>query len=606
LKELRYGKNKESVLHLVVRKWHNVRIDDLINDLIDIIGFQPDITDEQGNTPLHFPPIQFLSFTSHNTFMQLIAKGCSPTIQNKNGDTFLETAILYYPNLVRDMKDRNIVDLDTVRMRKNRNVYHVMFNAMTLHMQTFDHNPMFLEADDDGISPLMLLLENQNTTNRKVFVNSNYEFLKHYTKLSISSSDTVTPLQYLIRKGLYSTPLYALYLEISPEQVLKRDEKSPGNPTTLHQLVTGASSRVLEAFFKVVSSLGKDNLSSMINAKTEDTDATPLVIAAQHGNIEALDTLLKHGASIQQCQVNLAQSAFDNRQYLCALHMLCSEQFKQVKSTVDMMAKSLKMFLIFNEKKQDALIVKGLERVLQDNKQDRNQFFELLCRVTNTEMENHEFVRQCSIFQLLCLHRKKVIIEWILDTFTDLLAIEVSPFDVHPLDIITENEPLFDNNCFHFACNDGEIASLTTEEFIEDAKPNQTATKSLLTKLMAHNRVKQKDLLNQFNKIGDTPTHLSCKANLQSVWADMIANGANMNLPNKKDKLPVELISETSKTAFTKCISGKTKPTKVAAQKKAPVKKAAPKRKRKDEDEFSGEEDASEQVQEPPRIRRKK
>jgi hypothetical protein len=303
-----------------------------------------------------------------------------------------------------------------------------------------------------------------------------------------------------------------------------------------------------------------------------------------------------------------------------------NKSYKQV-STVDTLHTSLRQYLIGGTLKEDT-IVQAIKRVISANDNDKNRFFELMCKMPTDTMDTdivneRSYAQKCSTFQLLCNVKKKAIIECVFEIFDELLATTESPFEEHPLDMITVTEPTYNNTILHFICSDSSLTSIMpeipkpvsveesdneemTSEPVEKPKPNQTGAKAALTYLFKHDNINNKDLFNQVNKNGDTPVHLSCMFSMQSLWPDMVRFGAKMDTPNKNGILPYDLIPlPITQKAFMKALGGsqqtkKAEPVKKVEQKN--TKKTATKRKIQDV-EADEEEETIDPVAEPPRTR---
>ncbi len=591
--ELRFEPKNGTILHHIAEVCVNFQNSPskLIKIIVDL-GVDPNTLNDNGETPLNAISTNYIlrceSSYDDGLITGLAKHGCNLLLPNNIGETMLQRVIVYNIQLYKHLVARKLVSVDTDRFPKNRNSYHYIFQSYRSFKKFADiDNKLLWETDDDGMTPLMVgLLHGMNVS----IIVENREFLRKAAEIPLTKDDTGTPLQYLLRQGRFQSPLNVFYMTTFPDAILKRDECAPGKPTTLHQYAKSAGPEALEEYFDHLSQFGQDAVEKMLIEKTDD-GRTALVVAAEHGNYEAISTLLSRGAKIEDCApFILTQVAYENKQYICALNLLCGGQVNETVS-METVVGSLKGFLIANEPKKDEVIVKLLQRVHAENEKSTNQLFELLCRVPTANEDKMQednmdtFAEQCSVFQLLCLLRKKAIVEWIFTTFDKLLNVKKSPFDVHPLDMMTERETKHENNIFHFICNDTTAVSLISEDVVE-SKPNQTATRTILGMLMKSEHVKKKNLLNEFNKIGDTPLHLACKANLHLVWPDMKAYGADLELKTKNGKSPVDLVTvDTAKVVFSKCVKSKAKVKEI----KATPKKQTPKKrkiKQDDEDEF--------------------
>jgi hypothetical protein len=286
-----------------------------------------------------------------------------------------------------------------------------------------------------------------------------------------------------------------------------------------------------------------------------------------------------------------------------------------------------------NANVKDSIIVETAKRLVKKDNANKNKLFEHFCRVPSyTRQESTEVTvplptEYCSALQLLCYTKHKELFEWIMDQYADLLSSDNSPFDVHPLDMITEPDSLYGNNLFHFACarmdSINTIEMLiekdnTTEQEQEATAPNpvargeQTTVKVILSRLMTFERIKQKDLLNQFNKNGDTPVHVSCMSDMHLVWGDMFSYGATLDLPNKQGKKPVDLLTnDQARKAFARGTKGnknesnKSEPKKTTPKRATRSRTVAKRTRGPYTDSDDEEADETADVEQPPRTRRR-
>jgi hypothetical protein len=369
-------------------------------------------------------------------------------------------------------------DIEEIRLGDQRNIFHVIMasekiSGNLLELCSDSLRYLFQLPDDNGITPLMVML---NRDFAKVFVTYHKKWLDQFANLHVSADDDVTPLQYLVRHGKYLTPMYLHYLEQTTKKSLNRDTKLAGSPTILLQFIlSNAPTRVLTKFLSTISEKFKPtDLQSFLDQAlvtdemSEEEGKTALELFAEKGDTNILNIIAQLGASVSSSR-NIIQLALENKHLTCALHMMCSDAFKAA-SKVDFFVTALRQFFVDNETKKEETIVHGLKLVLEADTENRNRLLELIIRVPP---QADTFVQGCSIFQLLCNAKKRLIIDYILDTFSDLF--ENTPFEEHPLDMMATVEPLHGNNVFHFLCTDSNLNMLVTATNDETLKANQTA-----------------------------------------------------------------------------------------------------------------------------------
>jgi ankyrin repeat protein len=550
-------------------------------------GIKGNTQNKLGETPLN----KFRTESNDTNYereaaFNLISKhNCDPIHITNEGNSFLGSVAANFQAMFNAMIEQNLINVVTARVEKNKNVFHYIFKKMYQKLVPLagkqEYWPLLIEPDTDGETPLMLMLKSRDANEN--FVAHQEEMIDHFMYEHVSPSDPVTPIMYMARNHCTSDNhyLFDYLLQNMEKNLLDKDTPKHNSQTILHQLASHAPQKLIENFITTLQKTeSEEDMAQYLNEKTAD-GKTAIVLLAEQGELAAIEFLMEQGATLSACEpINIVQVLSENNQHTQLLHVICDEKFKQVPVTLDLFVSAMKRFAIANASKQEQAVLNGFKQTLAAHPTEKIRFFELLVRVpSEIDMENENYGESCSVIQLFCNIKKRQIVEWIFETFKDLLEAKDSPFDKHPLDMICEQEKQGENNILHFLCSNANLKTLFKEP-IKIPAPNMTAAKAIHSILVNYGRAAE--LYTQFNKQGETPIHVACRSGFHTVWNDMIANGAQFDVETKNGDAPGDLVTgEKAVAAFQKSMNKFNKL-------KAPAKKTKAKetkRKRDDDDE---------------------
>jgi ankyrin repeat protein len=571
-----------------MRATRHLKIDQLKENYLFLYGecgLDPTYQLANGDTILHV----YLQ-TCHDVYfccgaMELIKYGCDYTIRNDSGISYFENTLEMNGNQQflfdlekQETEEKMLQLLKTLRLSNNQNIFHKVYRKAEgwyeqsinefWKLQALNNRKIWYliqTPDGNGKTPLMLALKSY-VTNTTHFLNNHKEFFNYFTDLPVKIGEDLVPLQYLVNsKRFQDSALYAYYLE----RTSLVNTKPINGVSILHQIVT-AQKLNLKAVERALNyskqKVTQEQFLSFMNQK-QSAGKTALVLAAERGSTATMDLLLSFGTTTDCAPYNLVQVMIDHGHHAVALQCMHGKTYNS-DVTISMVLSALRAVLVLEEKMKEEGVVTVMRSLVKSHKNELFQGLTITPDVMVTEESS--LADHCSIFMLLCNFKKKEIIDWICREYEPFFNASTSPFAQHPLDMLCAVEKLFNNNIFHFVCSDSNLQVLTSTPTQEETlKVNQTATKAIFSRLLGIEKIKEKNLLEQHNKQGDTPLHISCKSNIHSVWPEMLENGVDFSAHNSNGKAPGSLITvQSAITAFNKCTKGKIAKVATKAQKR--------------------------------------
>jgi ankyrin repeat protein len=645
---MRVGPYENNCLHLLTSRLYSSEVAKLVTYLNKDCGIDINEQNLLGQVPIQLLPSMFAHSQVNSLLTQLLGLKADVYHKSKNGQSYFGYILQTDINTAEKIIENSGVDIRAMKFDQNQNIFHLLFthhaasliehksarryrsNDSTARRSLFlkllnDESTWDLlqQPDDQGISPLMVLYSSA-PLNCKKFIDEYDNFVEYFIDEPMSTDDAAVPLQYLTRIQKFDTPFYTYYLSNTKTHLMEKDEKAPGKPTILHQLIQHSTIKTITKFFKVLQdNAEQEEIVEFVNEKLEAKEddmqqdgKTALVLAAEEGDITLMGNLIAHGAKVEACApYNLVQIFVDKKWYYSALAIMCEGDYAKVDFSAELFTSVLAKLMAVDTELRDEVIIDGLEMLLK--RVEKQKLLELLLCIpdvqNSTEME-YAFADHCSILQLVCFGKRKTLFDWIFDTF-----------DLTDQALLAAVDSKYDNNILHFVCTsklsflapkpileEGQVDELRKQERPREGKRNDQAhAKQMMLKLYEFDAVKNKDLLNQPNKRQDTPVHISCMCSMQMLWAEMVNLGANMDLKNVDDKFPRELlINDSTIKAYNRVVKGgqSAAVAKKEAKPKAATKRATRstnKRKRTAQEEEDEESAQEEEEEEPPKKNRR-
>ncbi|KAJ5715120.1 uncharacterized protein N7483_012301 [Penicillium malachiteum] len=319
------------VLHLVFMGPSRLIKCDMIDALLSA-GADPNLKDEEGNTPLHV----MSQNTEENIIKSLVLAGADLEAQNRKGESVLfrhlSSCRIIPGNNTSSMLDRLVslgARLDT-RNHRGQTLWHrAIENPEILScLQSLDLDP--LVSDYDGNTPLHALIANtstryptrdkKNLLQRLIKIGMNINQRNHQGRTVLhtacsrdnSSKETYEPLDYILRVSESSAPIdhegiQPLHIAATISEVFVHKLLNAGadirarthdKMTVLHLAAQARQSGIVDMIISQATSLEDESRLEFMNSQDAD-GRTALHYACRSGRPETVKSLIEAGVDVK-------------------------------------------------------------------------------------------------------------------------------------------------------------------------------------------------------------------------------------------------------------------------------------------------------------------